>query len=409
MKEENIQFLECIADELIDAGVNFYFQDKRWMDEADDIDVNVAEESLDIFDSIMKKYNFVFRNSIHPNYLFYTKFSKGEFLKIHVQIGNYEGLPTDVLDPHDISKSGSYYLPKEEQIFFFVYRIALGESLEKYQRYLEDFVFEKVDKGHLLFLLDKVFRNPEDILSNVLNKDFSNLSFEFTFFHNLSRAKMFMLNQGIRTIRHFLNIGSKGVHIAVIGADGSGKTTAIQDSSEMLDKNDISWDYISGRRFTFQVLPLNWIFDVAEEKYSEKIKEDSKHARRYPSPFVKLITPFIYYLEYFLRALLKTRPIKKEYEVVLSDRSFIDVIASPNTFTLIAKILYKLLPKPDVTIYLYNDLDTLDNRRPQHPRYDLMRQMKVYNSLNNYYKYQIKTDDRDVVSEYIFTVILSQN
>lgn len=96
----------------MDKGADFYFQDKRWMDEAGDIDINVSEESLDVFDSVLRRHGFVFKSGSHPDYLFYNKFSRGEMLKLHLQIGNYEGLPFGVLDPETVTSAGSYYLPR---------------------------------------------------------------------------------------------------------------------------------------------------------------------------------------------------------------------------------------------------------------------------------------------------------
>lgn len=297
--------------------------------------------------------------------------------------------------------------PDEEQIFFFLYRMSTGEPFEKYKPYLEDFDVNELNTERLHSLLGEVFRNPDHILTKISEGEFSDISFEFSLSHTLSRIKRFALNKSVELVQRAKKILSPGFELDVVGPDGSGKTTAIEDLNELLDEHGIVYERVSGGRFSFQALPLDRIFEVAEKKQTGKEEETSEHARRYSSPIVKLITPFVYYLEYLFRHLQTVRPLRKKSEAVLSDRSFLDVIVSPNTNTPVSKMLYKILPKPSATVYLYNDLDVLDKRRPEHPRHDLERQLEAFDSLSEYYDNNIKTEGREEVSEKLLSIVFS--
>lgn len=408
MKKTNIRLLEKIADTLADQNVKFHFLDERWKRRGD-VDICVAKKSLDDFDQTMKKHDFIFKKGLHPRYRFYYRFSNDELVKIHVHVGKYEGLPSGLLEPKKVSKPKGYFLPPEEQIFYFIYRMATGEPLQKYEEHLLKLVQEEINEGKMFDLLAQVFKNPQEVLTQILEAKFSELNPRFKFSHNLSRAKMYLLNKSVKFLTRIHKILSPAPYIAIVGPDGSGKTTTLNDVIRMLREHNISCARIAGGRFRFQVLPLNWMFEKAEKKYFEREKGVSRHARRYPSSLFQFIIPFIFYVEYLLRYLLIIRPLKRKNQVALSDRSFVDVMVSPNTNTMIAKMLYGILPKPDATIYLYNTADVLAKRKPEHPRHDLERQLKAYGSLAHYFTCKIKTAEREKVAEKVFSTILSRS
>lgn len=407
MKKENIRLLEKIADSLVNLNVRFHFLDERWK-KGGDVDICVAENSLDDFDRIMKKNDFIFEKGRHPMYRFYYRFLNEELVNIHVHIGKYQGLPTGLLEPKEVSMPRGYFLSTEEQIFYFVYRMALGEPFHKYKDYLTELVREKFDKDKLCNLLARVFKNPQEILSQILKTEFSRLDPRFKFSHNLSRAKMYLLNKSVKFLQHVHKALSPAPYIAIVGPDGSGKTTTLNDVIRMLREHNISSARITGGRFRFQLLPLNWMFEKAEKRYFEREEGVSRHARRYHSSLLQIIVPFIFYVEYLLRHLLIIRPLEKRNRVVLSDRSFVDVMVSPNTNTMIAKMLYGILPKPDATIYLFNTADVLAKRKPEHPRHDLETQLKAYGSLTDYFTCKIKTTEKERVAKKVFSTILSR-
>jgi thymidylate kinase len=407
MKKRNVRILEKIADTLADQGVKFHFLDERWK-KGGDVDISVAEKSLKGFDKVMKKNSFTFRGKWPPWYRFYRQFLNGEFILIHVHVGRYEGLPPGVLEPKKVKRPRGYLLPAEEQIFYFVYRMALGEPLQKYESYLRELVRRDIDKRKMNNLFASVFKNPSEISELIQKAEFSKLNPKFKSSHFFPRAKMYVLNKSARFARRIHKVFSPAPYISIVGPDGSGKTTALNSTGNMLHKHGISFARVTGGRFRFQVLPLNWMFEKAEERYFEGREDVSHHARRYPSSASRIVLPFVYFTEYLLRRSLIARPLRKKNQVVLSDRSFIDVVVSPNTNTTIAKALYGIFPKPDATIYLFNTADVLAKRRPDHPRHDLEMQLESYNSLASYFTHKIKTTKKKETTKEIFSIILQQ-
>lgn len=407
MKEKNIQLIEKIADSLLNQNVKFRFLDERWKRRGD-VDLVVAEESLDDFDHTMEKNNFVLRGEWPPWSRYYRGFFNGEFVKIHVHVGRYEGLPAGILEPKEAAEPRGYFLSTEEQIFYFVYKVALKEPLRKYEEYLYKLVQKGIDEKKLYDLLACVFKNPAEILQRVQKAEFSRLNPRFKFSHNFPRAKMYTLNKITKLVQHIRKMFSPAPYIAIIGPDGSGKTSTLDAVAGMLRKHDISFARVAGSRFHFQVLPLNWVFEKAEKRRFGKEEIVSNHARKYPSSLLQMVLPFLYSIEYLLRHLLIIHPLKKRNQVVISDRSFIDVVVSPNTNTTIAKTLYRALPKPDATIYLFNTADVLAKRKPEHPRYDLEAQLRTYNSLTNFFTRKIKTTDKKNVREEVFSLVISR-
>lgn len=407
MKEKNIQLIKKIADSLLDQNIKFRFLDERWKREGD-VDLIVAAESLDDFDHVMKKNNFVLREKWLPWSHYYRGFFNEEFLKIHVHVGKYQGLPVGILEPKGAAGSRGYFLSTEEQIFYFVYKLALKEPLRKYEEYLYKLVRKGVDKKKLYDLLACVFRNPAEVLQCIQKAEFSRLNTKFKFSHNLPRAKMYALNKIAIFVQRIRKSFSPAPYIAIIGPDGSGKTSTLSAVASTLRGHGISFARVSGSRFHFQVLPLNWVFEKVEKRRWGEEEIVSNHARRYPSSLLQIILPFLYSIEYQLRHLLIIRPLKKRNQVVIADRSFIDVVVSPNTHTTIAKTLYGALSKPDATIYLFNTVDVLAKRKPEHPRHNLEAQLKAYSSLTNFFTQKIKTTNKKKVREEVFALIVSR-
>lgn len=193
MKEENVRFMLEIADALSRSHVRFHFLDRRWQDEGD-VDMCVARESANDFGRTMAEYGFA-SDGGGSRQRFYSRLSNGERVNVHVHIDKYEGLPYGMLEPREASRSRGHFLPPEQQIFYLVYKIALGRSHRRYEKYFSDLIREDVGVEKLHDLLKRVFSNANEVLERVLDGRFSELEFKFTFPHNLSRLKMFILNK----------------------------------------------------------------------------------------------------------------------------------------------------------------------------------------------------------------------
>jgi hypothetical protein len=51
------------------------------------------------------------------------------------------------------------------------------------------------------------------------------------------------------------------------------------------------------------------------------------------------------------------------------------------------------MPKPSKTIFLYNDIEVLCRRRPEHPKEDIIRQLTVFRNYRKFFSKEIKTEN----------------
>jgi hypothetical protein len=125
----------------------------------------------------------------------------------------------------------------------------------------------------------------------------------------------------------------------------------------------------------------------------------------YKSKLIEIISPFVYYLEYLLRT-LSLYPKRIKYSAVLTDRWFYDLNTSPNASNKVVKFLNKLLPKPSLVVYLYNDIDVLITRKPDHPKSDLERQLVKFGEIENIFGLKIKSGNKgEVINEIMDRII----
>jgi hypothetical protein len=84
---------------------------------------------------------------------------------------------------------------------------------------------------------------------------------------------------------------------------------------------------------------------------------------------------------------------------VISDRSYLDVMVSPNVNKHVARMCFDLLPKPTF-FFLYNKLEVLSARRPDHPSHDIKRQLREFKKFKHYFHKQVRTESvKDTVDD----------
>ena len=116
------------------------------------------------------------------------------------------------------------------------------------------------------------------------------------------------------------------------------------------------------------------------------------------SPFLNFVAPFVFYVEYLLRYLIKVRPKRIFNDVVLTDRSYLDLFSSPNMNKKVCRVLFKLMPQPK-HILLWNDPEVLAQRRPEFRVEDLRKQLVDFNQFSDLYLMKVKTDHFGIVDD----------
>lgn len=110
------------------------------------------------------------------------------------------------------------------------------------------------------------------------------------------------------------------------------------------------------------------------------------HAQVPRSRAASFAKTFYYFLDHWFGHLLKTFPSKVRNELVVFDRSFEDIFIDPKRYRLagaetLARILSRLLPKPELTIILDADPTIVHARKPELSLKELSRQREALREL----------------------------
>lgn len=174
--------------------------------------------------------------------------------------------------------------------------------------------------------------------------------------------------------------------VSFIGIDGAGKTTMTHMLKEKLDHSLITnWLIYTGRGRN-NLLPIQFFGAKYRQLGANKGKQiQNKNKKIKPDIRTSIIYTFaapVFALDLFLRYWLSIWPKRKINQIVLTDRYSSDLLLMPNVSMIFKKILYACLPRPTLTIYLYNTPELLHKRKPNHSLSDLYRQMKIFAEIN---------------------------
>lgn len=412
MNKNNIEFILDLLEDLKKNNVRLFFLDyDRWKD-SKDIDICLNKKDVKKFHKILSKKGFKLLSFFFPWKLFYIKYQDGDIILFDVHLGKYEGVSESILFPNSLE----YFLDANKQLFYYIYRISLGQPHRKYEKYIKK-LFNQFDEDVLLKYFEQYFTNASEIVQNLKKGHIYNIKPKHNIKHNLIRLFYYVRNKLFKTFGRFKKIFFPAPHVVVLGTDGSGKSTTVKELQKIFENSKFKLYYEYGGRYSFVCLRFMNIFikrmidKKIHESYnkSEKSelseKDNNEVIINYKSKLIGLGSPFVYYIEYLLRTLC-LYPKRLKYSMVLSDRWFYDLITSPNASNKIVSFLIKLFPKPSLLIYLYNDVDVLRKRRPEHPKEDLERQLSRFEKIEDIFDLRIKAENKEkVINEVIGKII----
>jgi hypothetical protein len=411
MNKENVHFIETLCRELSENEVKYRHIDQRWKKRGD-VDIIVAKDSLKTFEATLKKSGFIRKGFWPPQSRTYETFVNNERIPIGGHIGGFIGAFGGGMgklgkkfSPRTVKRYEDSYLSKEEQIFILLYKYESRNHAKKYEEYYNNLLNNKIDYNKLLRLLSFTFSNPKSLIAQIKNKQLLNetkINFKLKIKKSLKSKGKFN-----RILRTSYKTVFPSPYIAFVGCNGTGKSTAIETLTQKLTNQKIKVGGIYSGRFHFQILkPVNKILKYFKPNKIERGENHHKGTKRvnmrevriYNSRILRFLTPFVYYIEYFFRYFFKVYPLRIKKDIVITDRSFLDIFNSPNTNKFVCKILFKLMPKPK-HILLWNDPEELLERRPEFLLKHIKNQLKVYDQFSSLYFMKVKTDKLEVVDE----------
>jgi thymidylate kinase len=176
-------------------------------------------------------------------------------------------------------------------------------------------------------------------------------------------------------------LGQRGLHLCLIGPDGSGKSSVslqlIESLSDIFEKKY----YYHGH---FGILPeLKTFCPLWLAKSGEVKALASSTESKPPNRFITSILMVYYAIDYVFgyARILQSRG---EGKLIIFDRYFYDYIIQPSPFGInswLFRVLVRLIPTPDIVIYLYAPPELVHNRKPELTVKEIKRQADVCNQL----------------------------
>ena len=166
---------------------------------------------------------------------------------------------------------------------------------------------------------------------------------------------------------------TSGLVVGVLGRDGAGKSTFLNHFAEKMSPyfSDVKkFHTFAGFIYKRGMIPRKKNnFDLTKP-HNEVLRD------RFTS-FLKIN---LFFTESFLGYWFKVRPLKTKSNLILFDRSFVDVLADPVRYRMniskgYIKLLFHLLPKPDVWIILDLPSDILVKRK-QDLNYEMAEKLR---------------------------------
>ena len=179
-----------------------------------------------------------------------------------------------------------------------------------------------------------------------------------------------------------MGVNSKVRIFAIIGIDGSGKTTAAKILTKNIKKNKINSVYIAPFRYIFFDKMLN----IIKRKISSK-RNKNPFLVVTKKPFFMRFWPLLALFDNWLYYFLKIKPLVLRGKTIICDRYFFDFAISFEyygyTCNIVSKIYLFFMPKPDKTVLLdvYPEIAKKRETGDSHSLEFFMEQRERYLSL----------------------------
>lgn len=173
-----------------------------------------------------------------------------------------------------------------------------------------------------------------------------------------------------------------GLYVAILCPDGGGKSSV---SKAVLTKLHGGFRRITLLHWRPGFLPkIGTFFGCGAPR--GQVVAVSPHSSEQISRIGSFFRWLYYTIDYVIGYYLKILPMKIKTTAVIMDRYYYDIVVDPvrygfNLPQWLLRLPLKIIPKPDLTIYLDNSPKELFKRKPELPVDELERQVKVWREL----------------------------
>lgn len=303
---------------------------------------------------------------------------------------HFRGIP--LLNAYTILKNriprDTFYIPSsgmESAISLVVPLIYTGKVKEKYKSGIYKACINDKENFVQAFTPFLPLKNIQDIVNLIAKKKFAVLERQRNkiLLSYISHNKYYSLNGLIKFTKCYFQrlINPTGILVGVMGPDGTGKSSVINNLSE-----SIKILYPQGR-----FIKLHWRTGLlpqirtllGKSKLENEFIFTNPHSSSKRSRLTSFIRWFYYSLDYVIGYYLKILPMKIKTTAVVMDRYYYDIIVDPirygfNLPKWLLKLPLKIVPKPDLTVYLDNAPEELYKRKQELPISELKRQVEAW-------------------------------
>ncbi len=164
-----------------------------------------------------------------------------------------------------------------------------------------------------------------------------------------------------------------GIFIVFLGPDGSGKTSVINKTIPLLEKL-----LSSNKQRLFHLRPY-----FRGKNEMSRVTIDNPHGQQSRGRVSSVVKILYFLLVYILGYLFVIRPLIVGSTVVVFDRYYHDLLIDPKRYRYggsmaFAKLVGKLIPKPDLYILLDASAEVIQSRKQEVPFEESARQRKEY-------------------------------
>lgn len=385
-----IKLINKLNDHLNECKIKYFFLLKKSKNSHDgDIDVYINFKNFYHLRKLIKK--FLDKNNFILHHIIQYEFNSYSFVICSRKKNNVKFFNLDICN---------YYIFNGKKIFSFTgLKSEKNLSLQKIKNLnnedlfiyylLKSFAKKKFDLNRFNYLKKEFLKLNFKRLEYFFGlKDFlklkniflssSNLKFkkEFNYFRlkYIMNKKTLFIKELIRNFKRACY--PVGLCIGIIGVDGSGKSTII---NQLVDKLSPKYD-----ESAFKKILLYHLFNPKNNK-SKNITPYNKQPYGIFLSFIKIIYLYIRFIHMYYFSIL---PNKIKGQLIIVDRNHYDVMIDPiryrvGRFNVFLQFIFKFIPKPDFTIFLNVKPDLLFKRKKELKINQIKSLVKKYNSYTN--------------------------